>query len=205
MDVPELGREDRVGPEDVDFAGPGVAGVQRDITHVREVFGQVTALPPGPEKRYGPAPGHVLHGHDYTLLPRLAKGSRLPPLQRPARWWRMRHYNRHPHPTRQPRDPHQRFFRTKPPCAASQRRVKGQDRDAVPHGEVSQIVLLVGIPAFVHHDLDPVVPGLRDPGAYPFEAERVERTRAEDDGSSDQISPRRISRNLCSVEGEWFW
>jgi hypothetical protein len=24
MDVPELGREDRVGPEEIDFAGPGV-------------------------------------------------------------------------------------------------------------------------------------------------------------------------------------
>src|SRR5829696_8554679 len=96
MDVPELGREDRVGPEEIDFAGPGVTSVQCYLTHVRQVLGQVTALPPNPEKASCPALGHVLHGHDYALLPRLAQGSRLPPLQRPAWRWRMRHYNRHP-------------------------------------------------------------------------------------------------------------
>src|SRR5829696_88977 len=31
VDVTKLGREDRVGPEDVDLAGPGVAGVERDF------------------------------------------------------------------------------------------------------------------------------------------------------------------------------
>jgi len=117
----------------------------------------------------------------------------------------MCHYNGHLHPTRQPRDPHQRFLGTKPPGAASKWRVEGQDRDAVPLDEISEIVLLVGIPAFVHHDLDPVVPGLRDPSVYPLKAERVERACTEDDGARHQISTRRISRNLASVEGEWFW
>ena len=117
----------------------------------------------------------------------------------------MRHYDRHLQPTGQSRDPRQRFFRSKLPGTTSQRRVEGQDRDAVPLDEVSQIVFLVGIPAFVHHDLDPVVPGLRDPGVYPVKAERVERARTEDDGASHQISPRRISKNRSSVEGEWFW
>src|ERR687895_797922 len=205
MDMTELGREDRVGPEEVDLAGPGVAGVQCDLALAREVLGQVTALPPNPEKASCPALVHILDGHDDALLPRLAQGSSLPVLQRPAwRWW-MRHYYRHLQPTGQPRDPHQRFFRSKPPSTASQRRVEGQDRDAVPLDEVSQIVLLVGIPAFVHHDLDPVVPDLRDPSVYPVEAERVERARTEDDGASHQISPRRISKNRSSVEGEWFW
>src|SRR5919112_5765720 len=117
----------------------------------------------------------------------------------------MRHYYRHLQPTGQPRDPHQRFFRSKPPGAAPQRRVEGQDRDAVPLDEISQIVLLVGIPAFVHHDLGSVVPGLRDPTVYPFEAEGVERACTEDDRSYHQISPCRISKNRLSVEGEWFW
>src|ERR671921_264795 len=205
MDVPELGREDRVGPEEIDFAGPGVTSVQCYLTHVRQVLGQVTAPPPDPEKTPCPALGHVLHGHDYALLPRLAQGPRIPPLQRPAWRWRMGYYDWHLHPTGQSRDPHQRFFRIQPPCAASKRRVEGQDRDAVTLDQVAQIFLLVGIPAFVHHDLDPVVAGLRDPGVHPFEAEWVERTRAEDDGNRHQRSPRRISRNLCRVEGEWFW
>src|SRR3712207_2056797 len=107
MHVTDLSRENRVGPEDVDLAGPGVTGVQCYLTHAREVLGQVAALPPDLEKACCPASGHVLDGHDYTLLPRLAKGSRLPPLQRPAWWWRMRHYDRHLQTARQPRDPHQ--------------------------------------------------------------------------------------------------
>jgi hypothetical protein len=41
-----------------------------------------------------------------------------------------------------------------------ERSVEGQYRDTVPLGEVSQIVFLVCIPAFVHHDLDPVKAGL---------------------------------------------
>src|SRR5215217_8950415 len=183
MDVPELDREGRVGPEEIDSACSGVTGVQCYLTHVRQVLGQVTALAPDPEKAPCPTPGHVLHGHGYALLPRLAQGSRLPPLQRPPWRWRMRHYNRHLHPTRQSRDPHQRFFRTKPPGTASKRRVEGQDRNSVPLDEVSQIFVLVGIPAFVHHDLGPIVPGLRDPTVYPLKAESVERTCAEDDGN----------------------
>src|SRR5918993_5732048 len=145
MDMTELGCEGRVGSEEIDFACARVTGVQCYLTHVRQVLGQVAALPPDPEKAHCPALGHVLHGHGYALLPRLAQGSRLPPLQRPAWRWRMRHYNRHLHPTRQSRDPHQRFFRTKPPGTASRRRVEGQDRDAMPLVETSQIVLLVRI------------------------------------------------------------
>src|SRR5215218_3068534 len=96
---------------------------------------------------------------------------------------------------------------TTTPCsrAASKRRMEGQDGHAVLLDEVSQIFLLVGIPAFIHHDLYSVVPGLRDPTVYPVKAERVERACTEDDGARHQPSPRRISRNRSSVEGEWFW
>ena len=72
MYVTELGREDRVGPEDVDLAGPGVTGIQRHVTHVREVLGQVAALPPDTEHACPSALRHVLDGHDDTLVPRLA-------------------------------------------------------------------------------------------------------------------------------------
>src|ERR687895_157037 len=110
MHVTELGRQDRVSPEDIDLAGPGVTGIQRHIAHIREVLGQVAALPPDTEHARPAALGHVLDGHDDTLLPRLAQGSGLPTLQRSARRWWMRHYYRYLHPARQSRNPHQGFF-----------------------------------------------------------------------------------------------
>jgi hypothetical protein len=62
----------------------------------------------------------------------------------------------------------------------------------------------VGVPAVVHHDLDPVEAGLGGPPEDPLQAEGVERARAEDDRDA-HARPRRISRNRSSVEGEWFW
>src|SRR5919107_2391848 len=143
------------------------------------MLGEVTALTSDPEHASGLSPGHVLYGHDNPLLPRLAQGSGLPTLQWPARCGWMRHYDGHLHSARQHRDPHQRLLGTEPPGAAKERDVEGQDREAVPLGEISEIVLLMRVPAFVHHDLDPIVADLGGPGVDPFEAKRVERTRAE--------------------------
>src|SRR5215207_4940262 len=205
MYVAELGDEDRVGPKEVDPARACVARVERHVAHVREVFSQVTTSAPDPENTSGLPTGHVLDGYYATMVPRLDKGSGLPAFQRSAWRRRMSHYYRHVHLLGQLCDPHQRLLRSEPPGAASKRRVERQNRDAVPLDEALQIVLLVGIPAFVHHDLHPVVTCLRNPAIHPFEAECVERAGAEDDGDLHQRAPRRISRNLSSVDGEWFW
>ena len=68
----------------------------------------------------------------------------------------MRHYHGDPNSCRQPRDPHQRLFRSKTPRTAIERGMEREDRNAVMLGKVPEIVCLMGIPALVHHDLDPV-------------------------------------------------
>src|SRR5215210_1701916 len=158
-------------PEQVDLARPSVTGVERDVTGAREVLGQVTVLPPDAEDTTRPAAGHVLDGYHDTILPRLAQGSGFPALKRPTWRGRMCDNDGHLHPARQPRNPHQRLFRSKTPCSAVEWRVEGQYRNTMSLGETSQIMLLMRIPAFVHHDLDPVVARLGDPGVHPLEAE----------------------------------
>ena len=191
-----------MGPEEVYPAGPGVTGVQGDITNVSEVLGQVTALPSDHEDGSCACSEARLDGYDDILFPRLAQGSGLPTLQRPARRGRMRYHNRNLHPVRQLRDPHQRLIGTKPPGAAIERKVKGQDRDAVPLGEASQLVLLVGIPS------SSII--IRPHRTRPRRSRRIHvrgqtcrRPCAEAQGCLN--ARRAISRNLSSVHGEWFW
>src|SRR5215207_11368985 len=121
-----------MGPKDIYLARPCVARVERDVAHVGEVVGQETAPAPDAEDASGLAARHVLDSHGDALLARLAQGVRLPALQGPAWRRRMGHYDRDLLLPGQPRDPHQRLFRPQTPGTAAQRRVEGQDRDAVP-------------------------------------------------------------------------
>src|SRR5215217_4888762 len=205
VDVTELRGKYRVGPKKIHLARPGMAGVERDLADVRQVLWKVAAPSPYAEHAPRPVADHVLDGHHDPVLPRLTQWPFFPALQRPARRWRMRHHHGNLHPARHPRDPYQGLFRSQPPGAAIERGMEGHDRDAVTPGEAPQILFLMGIPTFVHHDLDPVEAGFGSPGVHPLQAKGVEGARTEYDGDRHRLSPRLISKNRASVDGEWFW
>ena len=105
---------------------------------------------------------------------------------------------------RQPRAADERLLPPETPGAGVDRWVQGQDGECVLLDQLGKVGRLVGVPAVVHHDLDPVEAGLGGPREDPLQPEGVERARAEDDRYA-QARPRRISTKRSRVEGERFW